>query len=284
MIRHAQAGDLPRLIALWREAFGEGEAEARFYFANRHRDRNMLVYQKDEELAGMLTMLPIGLRIGEVTWPARYVFAVATKKTHRQQGVSSRLLEAAHAAMTAEGSRASVLVPASPDLFAYYGKRGYTTLFHVDQVQMDAKDIAALPLAGQAVPCTAEEYYSIREKAFAACSPFVSWDEEALSFVKLGNEATGGAMLKMKIKGQVAAAVCEDRGSHLRVTEFAGNKADWQQGLALIHQRFQSDSYQVMLPDTGAAAGEQRPFGMVHWLGSAPPPMGGTPYLAFAKD
>lgn len=284
MIRFAQPRDLPQLIALWQEAFGESAAEARFYFANRHEDSNMLVFADAAGIDGMFTMLPVTLRIAGQDHPARYVFAVATSQSRRNQGISSRLLEKAHQIMQAEGCVASLLVPATPELFAYYGKRGYEAFFHVDQVTVQAKEIADWPCDGAVKPCGVAEYAAFRNAAFSDCSPFVRWDEKALSFIKLGNELTGGAMVKLSGEGKSAAAVCEDRGGILRVTEFAGNKTDWRWALALLHRRFQANQYQLMLPDTGQPDGTRRPFGMIHWF---KPPISqneGTPYLAFAKD
>ena len=284
MIRQAQPRDLPQLISLWQEAFLETKAEAQFYFARRHEDQNMLVMASDGLVTGMLSMLPVSLRMQGRDWPARYVFAVATRTSHRQQGISSRLLAAAHEAMAAEGSVASLLVPATPDLFDYYGKRGYAPHFFADEVRVEAQEIEAWPLTGRVADCDATMYLKLRDRAFSACSPFVRWDERALAFIKVGNEASGGAMLQLSYKGKTAAAVCEVRGDVIRVTEFAGDKADWRIALSLIHRRFQAKRYLVMLPANPQPEGSRRPFGMIHWLGDLAPREDTVPYLAFAKD
>lgn len=284
MIRQAQPRDLPQLISLWQEAFLESEAAAQFYFARRHEDQNLLVIEDEGEIAGMLTMLPVSLRVQGRDWPARYVFAVATRKTRRKQGISSSLLAAAHEAMKAEGCLASLLVPATPDLFDYYGKRGYAPQFYVDEVRVDAREIEAWPLTGQLAACDAQAYLKLRDQAFSACSPYVRWDEKALAFIKAGNEATGGAMLQLSYHNKTAAAVCEAQGDVLRVTEFAGDKADWRIALSLIHRRFQAKRYLVMLPVGEQPEGTVKPFGMIHWLKDPPAQQGDIPYLAFAKD
>ena len=130
VIGHPGADDLPQLSALWREAFGDTEEETAFFFQYRHRAENMLVLRLEDRIAGMLTMLPVALLAGGKALKARYVFAIATKESYRNRGVSTQLLAAANAAAAAEGCAATLLVPANERLFVFYGKRAYETTFY----------------------------------------------------------------------------------------------------------------------------------------------------------
>lgn len=284
MIRQAKPHDLPQLVSLWQEAFLETDADARFYFAHRHQDQNMLVHEENGLVTGMLSMLPITLVVGNNRMPARYVFAVATRISHRGQGISTRLLHKAHEVMMAEGSAASVLVPAEPSLFAYYEKRGYAPRFDLDQVDVKVTDIADIAVAGQITPCTALEYMQQRDAYFADGYLFAQWDEPALGYIKHGNEHAGGGMVKLRFGDETAYAVIEQRGDHVRVSEYLGIKAHYQKALALIYQQYKADRYRMLLPATEPFLGNIRPFGMIHWLKTPENPANLPGYLAFAKD
>ncbi|NLX83598.1 MAG: GNAT family N-acetyltransferase [Clostridiales bacterium] len=284
MIRQARPTDLPQLITLWQEAFGESEADTRFYFEHRHADLNMLVHVDDQALTGMLSMLPIQLVTNGHALKARYVFAVATRLSHRNRGISSRLMEKAHEAMREEGSLAAVLVPADEGLFSYYERRGYETAFFVDQIDVTAAEVETWPVHGVIEASSALDYKRTRDQAFSDLPLLVQWDETALRYIKLGNERAGGSMIRLRYGDETACAVLEPRGDYLRITEFTGKKKHWQHALALIHQQMKADHYQMLLPADYPVIGKTRPFGMIHWL-KTPPENASLPgYLAFAKD
>ena len=284
MIRQARESDLPQLISLWLEAFGDTEEEALFYFQHRHKHQNMLVFEMGSEISGMLSMLPVHLHSPKQIISARYVFAVATKKARRGQGISTRLLEAAHQKMQEEGASASILVPAESSLFEYYGKRGYKTGFQVDQVHLKAGDISSWGAEGRLERCDAGKYLAIRDDVYKSSQLFVRWDLYALQFIMHSAITSGGGMFIISIGKRQAAAVCEARGDFIRVTELACGKDMWQQAMALIHQHFQSGKYQLRMQEGSLIEGSTQPFGMIHWLGEPMQATGETPYLAFAKD
>lgn len=284
MIRQASESDLPQLISLWQEAFGDTEEEALFYFQHRHQHQNMLVFEMGSEISGMLSMLPVHLHSPKQIISARYVFAVATKKARRGQGISTRLLEAAHQKMQREGSSASILVPAESSLFEYYGKRGYQTGFQVDQVHLKAGEISSWGAEGRLERCDAANYLAIRDDVYKNSQMFVRWDIDALRFIRHSAMTFGGGMFSISIGKRQAAAVCEARGDFIRVTELACGKEIWQQAMALIHQHFQSAKYQLRMQEGSLTEGSTQPFGMIHWLGEPTQTIGEPPYLAFAKD
>lgn len=284
MIRQARESDLPQLISLWQEAFSDTEEETLFYFQHRHKHQNMLVFEMGSEISGMLSILPVQLRSPKQIIPARYVFAVATKKARRGQRISTRLLEAAHQKMQLEGASASILVPAEPSLFEYYDKRGYKTGFQVDQVHLKAGEISSWGVEGRLERCSAGKYLAIRDDVYKNSQMFVRWDLDALQFIRHSAIISGGAMFSISIGKRQAAGVCEARGDFIRVTELACGKDMWQQAMALIHQHFQSEKYQLRMQEGSLIEGSTQLFGMIHWLGEPMQTIGEAPYLAFAKD
>lgn len=271
-------------MSLWQEAFGDSREETAFYFRFRHRDENMLVMETDGMIAGMLSMLPLTLAAPGQRFPARYVFAVATKKERRGQGISTELLSAAHAQMREEGTAASLLVPADEGLFTFYGRRGYQMAFFVDELRLAGSDIAAHAPDGEVKDCGTGDYSRLRAAAFSGSRLFASWDEEALAFVIRSAKASGGGVLRLKNGHGEAAAVCEKRDGFLRVSELALSGMSWQEAMALVHRRFKAERYELRLPQGTVPNDSPRPFGMIHWLVQPPDLKGAAPYLALAKD
>lgn len=284
MIRQPDDADLPQLEGLWQEAFGDSEQEARSYFKNRHRHEYMLLEEDEGQISGMMSMLPLELHASDRRLKARYVFAVATKMEYRGKGVSTRLLQEAQRRMAAEGVDASLLVPASPSLFEYYGKRGYQDAFFIDEIRVKPGEIKKPGADSSAEPCGADEYLRARDAFYAGSSLYARWDLEALRFASNFESAGESVMLKMRIGGQEAIAVCVDRGSFFRVSELACDKALWQEAMALIHQRVRASAYVLRMREGSLPDGSTRPFGMIHWFSEQVQEGGSPAYLAFAKD
>ena len=283
MIRQPCDQDLTELMALWQQAFGDSKEDTAFYFKHRHQHENMLVYEQGGQIAGMLSLLPIQLSLAGRQLPARYVFAVATKIESRGQGISAALLLSAHALMQAEGSVASILVPAQPSLFTYYQRQGYQTAFYVDEQLVDGDSLDMQELDGQVEVCAAADYKTMRERFFAGSRLFGQWDEAALNFIKISLEGNG-AMLRLIVDGQQAFAACELREDVCRVLEVVCPDDLRPQALALLHRHFKAQRYLLRLPKGSLGEQSNRPFGMIHWL-MQPPTLAGQPaWLAFAKD
>lgn len=273
MIRFAQAGDRARLTELWALIFGDPPEAIEGYFARRHRDGDMLVFVEGGVLCGMLSMLPLTLVSGNATYPARYVYAVATDPAFRGRGIATELLLRAHDVMTGRGDRASVLVPASESLFGYYEKRGYQTAFSVEIRDYDAGKLASFPQGGAFAPCAPEEYAKIRDAAFSGLPLYARWDEKAVAFACEGMNAT-----RLTFGDGVGCALWERDGDGALVRELALPGIEIPAAMAILHKSAGAASYRVRLPGCGA------PFGMIRWLIPAPPAAGGPGYLALALD
>ena len=121
MYRPAEKKDLPGIRALWQEAFGEEPTLP---------DCDCFVAEKDGKIVGMLHAIPQKLKI-EQLHNAVYFYAIATLKSHRGQGICRSLMEYAESQVDAD---CCMLVPASEDLFGFYGKLGYKTAFYRNKI------------------------------------------------------------------------------------------------------------------------------------------------------
>ena len=284
MIRFAKAGDHPLLKALWAEIFGDTIEAVEQYFSMRHQDENMLVDEREDTIAGMLSMLPVTLLSGEgQKRKARYIYAVATHPDFRGLGISTALLEAAHAHMKDLGEAAALLVPASQSLFEFYGKRGYTTAFSLDVLNIDAKSLPPYPAGGQYTACSVKEYTSIRDQAFTKSCLYVSWDENAVSYAVAALGESGG-MIRFSFDSGSGCALWEKTENGVQIRELALVSGNVLTALSVLHRALNAGFYTVRLMAGNYPGAMQRPFGMIHWLIKEPLLLGDAPYLSLALD
>lgn len=125
MLRPATKSDLPGIIALWQEAFGDSPEAVSYFFQSFP---NCLSYVAEENgaVTAMVHALPQTL---SPDTPAAYVYAVATRRSHRGKGLCRELMAFAEADLHARGFACAVLTPGEQSLFDYYERLGYKTAF-----------------------------------------------------------------------------------------------------------------------------------------------------------
>ena len=74
-------------------------------------------------------MLPQTLTMEGRTYPAAYLYAVATREDCRGRGLAGTLLQFTEALLERLGYRCAVLVPAEQPLFGFYARLGYEPVF-----------------------------------------------------------------------------------------------------------------------------------------------------------
>ncbi len=284
MIRFSMEDDLPQLHTLWQEAFLESAEDTASYFTMRHQHENMLVDVSGDEVTAMLSLLPVTLKSAGWAKKARYIFAVATKKNHRGLGISTRLMEEAHKLIKEEGGVAGLLVPAEESLFSFYQKRGYETAFFMDENRILPQQIQKPDAQDSLVDCAASEYFILREALCENNSLFVSWDVEALTYIKESFERSGGRMLKLKVDGRPSLAISAPYEGEVHLKELLCAPMDVTRCLALLHEEMKGKAYIVRTPAGRQGTGLARPFGMIHWLDEPMKLTGEPPYLSLAKD
>ena len=93
MIRFSLYDDIPAMTALWQEAFGDDESFINAFFKGFYTPQNVPVFVIDGEIAAMLFLLDGELSIGGKIYPAYYLYAASTKKSHRGKGLMTELLD-----------------------------------------------------------------------------------------------------------------------------------------------------------------------------------------------
>ena len=231
----------------------------------------------------MLTMLPLDLITQSQVIKARYVFAVATFQKHRGQGISTRLLDAAHQHMLSQGVAASVLVPALPSLFDFYQRRGYEARFYLDSLKLLPRNINSAADAAL-TPLSAPDYLRLRGAAFSGSGLFARWDMEALAFMIASTREDGGGALHIRTARGEGCCLYERLDGGVRITELALVGLPWQDAVSILHQHLNAPVYTLRMPQGTLPDADVLPFGMIHWFIDSPALQGEAPYLSLAKD
>ncbi len=121
--------DIPALRALWKQGFGDTDAFLDDFFSLAFAPERALVARENGEIFGALYWLDC--LCGDKSFA--YIYAIATDKDHRGQGVCKTLMAEAHAKMAQEG-KGTILVPANDDLRAFYCQFGYKDFGGMDEV------------------------------------------------------------------------------------------------------------------------------------------------------
>lgn len=114
---------------LWESSFADPRAFIDLYFREKYRTERNEVIQRDGRVVAALQKLPYPMTYGGNLLPASYISGACTDEAYRRRGLMGELLNQAHRSMQAEGALFSFLIPATPELFAYYAKFGYTPCF-----------------------------------------------------------------------------------------------------------------------------------------------------------
>lgn len=114
---------IPSLRTLWQEAFGDTEAFLDNFFQTAFSPNRSRCITIEGDVAAALYWFDC--------WydgkPVAYVYAVATAKVFRGQGLCHKLMEDTHAYLEVLGYEGVILVPGSEELFKLYEGMGYRT-------------------------------------------------------------------------------------------------------------------------------------------------------------
>ena len=165
MLRTAVKTDLPEIVSLWQKAFGDSPEAVSFFFQS-FPDCVSYVAEEAGALVSMVHALP---QLLSPQIPAAYVYAVATRKTHRGRGLCRALMAFAEADLKGRGFACCVLTPGASSLFDYYDRLGYHTAFTRQRTDFEQ---------GRPIPLT--EYLTRRERLLTG--PHMVCDEALLSY------------------------------------------------------------------------------------------------------
>ena len=117
---------LPRLRALWKEAFGDDDAFLDCFYETAFAYARCRCVTEGDTLAAALYWFECTLGGERIA----YLYGVATANAFRGKGLCRALMEDTHRHLQALGYRGAVLVPAKLPLVSMYEKMGYRVCSH----------------------------------------------------------------------------------------------------------------------------------------------------------
>jgi len=266
-IRRARPEEIPQLMMLWIECFGDTSEYINFVFDKLILPENAFVLGHDNEIYAMLFYSPFELKGSVNTAKGAYIYGVATSKTQRGQGFSTQLLEHTNDVLAGEGYELSVLVPASKSLFDFYSQRGYSVFSEIANITLRAENFDRVPTEttlGEALP---KDMYALREKYFSALSGFVSWSREYLEFIYSECNMLGGDTLLLEHGDAKGYAVCYKYEKRVYIKEFALPSGLFNSAAAAIHKKYKAEEYiyrfcPQLCPQNSHAV---LPYSMIKW-------------------
>lgn len=146
--------DIPGLRRLWQEAFGDTDSFLdKFFAVGFSFDRCNCIRQGDKVVAALYWF--------DCRWGSKkvaYIYAVATDKALRGQGLCRSLMEDTHRQLAAQGYSGAALVPGSEELTSLYAKFGYRGFCPVVKLSVAAEKLPAVKEISPA------EYWGSRQK------------------------------------------------------------------------------------------------------------------------
>ena len=131
-----EEGAEPSLRSLWKEAFGDGDEFLDKFFEHAYSQKRCRCIADGGKIAAALYWFDVSC--GGKKWA--YIYAVATAKSHRGQGLCSFLMGDTHRRLADLGYAGAVLVPGENGLFAFYEKLGYRVCANIDELSAAAAD------------------------------------------------------------------------------------------------------------------------------------------------
>ena len=114
------AEEQERTKPLYREVFPEDtRAFVDFYY--RERPKRILAMEEDGEIIAMLHLNPFLISFFGKEIKASYIYAVATKKEKRRQGIMGELLRYSFTLLKEEGEAFCFLIPVAESIYSPYG-------------------------------------------------------------------------------------------------------------------------------------------------------------------
>lgn len=179
MKRHIDAPrdiDIPALRRLWQEAFGDSDAFLDTFFGTAYSPARCRCVTVDGDIAAALYWFDCTHADRRIA----YLYAVATAKAYRGQGLCHALMTDTHRHLTEQGYAGVILSPGSDSLYGFYGSMGYRVCTFVREFTCHAapaSDGASVRLR----PLDISAYAALRRRYLPADS--VLQEGESLTFL-----------------------------------------------------------------------------------------------------
>lgn len=263
MTTTASQEHLNEIRELWRQAFGDSVEYINLFLEQYSELTNTLVYLQGNVVAAMMFILPCNLVFAENRYRCAYFYGIATRQDMRGKGISTQLLQYAHQLCSSRGYDVCALVPATPSLFEFYAKRGYTVQGTIKTVSVDAAELTTSCSSVDFSAISTDKIYDMREKFFGTA--YLEWDRRALEYMQSENQCIGGSFYRYSLGGSCGYLCCVPRHDTLWVMEFVGSDALLPDILKGLHEIYNKQTYFIRLY-SASIIGKPTPLAMTRWV------------------
>lgn len=272
MITTAKNVNVSELKTVWKLCFHDEDDYINFYYENRFKAEETLVYLVENQVVAMLTLMPGFVVHSNEKLPVRYVYAVATHPEHRRKGYAAALMEYANQ-LGEKDYIGTFLVPATPSLFQYYEALGYQTLSHKKVLQKNMEDfldeLKQFDLKEEiemVTPLKVEDFYLLRNTSYKE-DGFVLWEYEDLEYLLKEFRFLGGQALKVKLKKEVGTLLYYVDQDHIVIKETTLSDAGLYAVVRYLNSQHSYEHMTAILPKQSRIQAENIPFVMVRGQG-----------------
>lgn len=243
LLRTAKTEDKPVLYALWAQAFGDSQDTIDAFFRLCYAPENTLVAETDGQARAALYLLENQLQAGETAYRAAYIYAAATEKGYRKNGLMSALLQ--YAAETAAQRQIDFLflTPAEDGLFRYYGKRGFQTAFAKQVVRVSRADLQKTVGEFFCTEIGTCDERTARRTALQGI-PHIVWSDAVLQFDSVLRKAYGVQTLCLP----QSFAVVETEDDTAQATEFCFANGHFSALAYALLQNTEAEHFTLYVP------------------------------------
>ncbi|MDR2802450.1 MAG: GNAT family N-acetyltransferase [Prevotellaceae bacterium] len=265
---------IEELKNIWRACFNDADAYIDFYFSERYCPKNTFVHCETGRGVAMMTLLPATVVTPHEEFAARYVYAVATLPEFRNKGISFSLAQQADEQARTENCALEIVVPATPELFHFYARQGFSTTFYHRIVEFSADEIAPADVLEGTPLQEAETFFTLRERYFATDGFFVRWDSAALQYILKESRLLQGDVYYFSQGDDDGYVVVEPKNNIMLLKEVALTPALAPAALHFLKQRYahcrRFICHLAVNSPLWAKRGTTEPLAMLKWL--IPPP------------
>lgn len=149
---------IPALRFLWKEVFGDTDQFLDNFFDTAFSPRRCFCIFSENKAIAALYWFDCEYK-GK---PVAYLYAIATAKEYRGQGLCHELMSHTHAYLEGEGYVGTILVPGEPSPFHFYRGMGYETCCTRKKIKCTVPHADTLLSGFSLTPITKEVFATLR--------------------------------------------------------------------------------------------------------------------------
>ena len=218
LFRNANQEDISALRSLWLKTWPEDRAYAECFFAQSFSPEDTYVAESNGKISGMFFSLKgYEFFIGDYSFPASYLYALAVEPTFRGQGIGRKLTAYAAAGDHRQGIQFVFLNPADDPLREWY-KTSVNATDCFWQRRIEVSPNTKIPGDGILREITPETYSSLRTELLKGTDHM----EIPLSALKLQADfcrISGGGLYRIDIGREYGICLGDVDDDHLTLRE-----------------------------------------------------------------